>query len=349
MSQVVTAEFLQMDDPRWAKALEGVAHDYFHLPGYLEASALHEGGHPMAFLLDAGDHGMLVPLIKRPLSAFGERYAEYFDMTSPYGYPAPLYWGHDWVERLPEMHARFEACLREAQVVSLFLRLNPFTGAPHEQLAPLGTVKKHGPTVFIDLRDEAKSWTGINSSNRCFITRMLNRGFEVRIDQWETLDTVIESYYETMRRLDAIPYYFFPRAFFQILMDHTAPHLHLATSYTPTGQISGGVLFTETKGLIQYYLTGIFEDYMDVSPGKLLINALRLWGLEKGHHTLNLGGGLGAHRDGLFLFKARLSKSTATFATFRKVILPEIYDELTRALGLSESKDDYFPIYRKPV
>ncbi len=344
-----SAKFVSSFDPEWGEALAKVRHDYFHLPGYLQASASHEGGESVAFLLEAQDYGMLVPLLKRPLACFGEAYAGFYDVTSPYGYPAPLYWGENWQACLSEMHEAFTAFLREQKVVSLFLRLNPFLGATAEQLASLGTLRLHGPTVYIDLRDAAGSWNGINSANRRSIAQMLNRGFEVQIDQWNTLDTVIEAYYETMRRLGASPFYFFPKEYFYNLVKDTVPHLHLATSHTPTGEISGGVLFTESHGLMHYYLTGVFEDYMDVSPGKLMINALRLWGIEQGHHTLHLGGGLGACKDGLFQFKARLSKSFATFSTIRKVLLPEIYQALAAERSSDGSEDPFFPIYRRPT
>jgi len=339
--------FLEPTDARWPSALQKVPHDFFHLPGYVRASGDHEGGEALLFLLDAGTHGMLVPLIKRSLASFGQGFEDHCDATSPYGYPCPLYWGDHWEDRLAEMHAAFEAFLKEQRVVSLFLRLNPFLGAPEDRLAALGEIKTHGPTVYIDLRDEEKSWAGINSANRTFITRMLKRGYQVKMDQWETLDPVIEAYYETMRRLNASPYYFFPKEFFSRLVADTPPHLHLGTCYTPDGDIMGGVFFTEVNGLVQYYLTGTFEAYMENSPSKLMINALRLWGLERGHHTLHLGGGLGARRDGLFEFKVRLSKTVANFSTFRKVVLPDAYRTLSEGRG--ELDGEFFPAYRKPA
>jgi len=341
--------FVPLTDPGWDVALRRVPFDFFHLPGYLHASSTHEGGEPLLFLLNLGNHGMLVPLIKRPLAEFGAAYSDCFDATSPYGYPGPLYWGEDWQARMPEMHAHFDAFLRSEKIVSLFLRLNPFSNVPDELLAPLGVVKPHGPTVFLDLRDEALSWKGINSRNRGFITRMLHRGFEVHIDQWDTLDTVIDAYSETMRRLNASPSYYFPRNYFQRLKGNTAPHFHLGTGYSPDGEITGGVFFTEVNGLIHYFLTGTFEKFMDVSPSKLLINALRLWGLERGHHTLHLGGGVGANRDGLFDFKVRFSKHLATFSTFRKILLPDIYYALTQGHGEENPDEEFFPIYRKPT
>ena len=344
-SSAVLVEFLGPSDPRWTEALQKTPHDFFHLPGYLSACGVHEGGEPLLLMLDAGSYGMLIPVIKRSLSQFGEVFSGYFDASSPYGYPGPVCWGDNWEDLVPVMDDILEIFLREQKMVSLFLRLNPFLGISAEHPTLRGELKMHGPTVFLDLRDADESWKAINSRLRSFITQMLREGCEVRIDQWETLEQVIEAYHETMGRLNASPFYFFPKAFFQSLKDDTAPHFHLGTSYAPSGEVTGGVFFSEVNGLIQYFLTGTFMAYSDLSPSKLIINALRLWGLEKGHHTLHLGGGLGAQTENLFQFKSRFSKSLATFSTFRKIILPEEYQALSISRG---DNDDFFPIYRKP-
>jgi len=291
---------------------------------------------------------MVVPLVRRSLDEFGPAYAGYTDLASPYGYPSPLFWGEDWPSKLADMYGRFEAFLREQKVVSLFLRLNPFTGAPDALLEPLGGLITHGPMVYIDLRDELQSWNGITQTNRRFITRALEAGQEVRIDQWDTMDEVITSYYETMQRLNAAQTYFFPREYFQKLRENTAGSLHLATAFSADGQIMAGSFFTEVGGLIQYYLMGTFEPFMAASPSKLIINALRTWGLQHGHHTVNLGGGVGARRDGLFNFKVQLSKSLVEFSTFRKVILPDTFKSLAEGQGWTNLEDDFFPVYRKP-
>ncbi len=340
--------FLEPSDARWSGALSNVRHDFFHLPGYLHASAGHEGGSAVLLLVDEGDHGMLVPFIKRPLSKYGEPFGDYFDVTSPYGYPGPLYWGQDWEARLPGLHARMDTFLREERVVSLFLRLNPFVGAPDDLLVPLGERVAHGPTVYMDLRDPEQTWMGINEQNRKFISRQLARGFRVVIDAWDTMDTVIEAYYETMTRLNARAFYFFPKDYFLALKEGTAPHFHLATAYGPAGDILGGAFFSEVEGLIHYFLMGTFEQYMDASPSKLLVNALRLWGIEHGHQTLHLGGGSGARMDSLFDFKRRLSKLTVTYSTFRKVLLPDAYRDLVDVACGGDFENDFFPIYRHP-
>lgn len=336
--------FVPPSSPRWNEALGKAPHDLFHLPGYLAACADQEGGEPLAFLLDTGTHGMLVPLIRRSLEGFGPEFTRHSDVTSPYGYPSPLYWGPSWEDRLPELHAHFEAHLAEQGVVSAFLRLHPFLGATPDLLGDFGEVVTHGPTVFLDLRNGEESWRGINAQNRRFISRQREAGCQCRIDAWETLDAVIDAYYETMQRLQASDYYFFPRSYFHALRAQAAPHFHLATTYSPTGEITGGLFFSEVGGLLQYFLTGAFSAFTELSPNKLMIDTLRLWGVERGHHTLHLGGGLGGRKDNLFEFKVRFSKHLASFSTLRKVILPEPFQALV-ALAPGAAPG-HFPPYR---
>jgi hypothetical protein len=341
------AGFLTTEDPRWGEVLAKAPHDFFHLPAYLKASSLVEEGEPLLFLLDTGDHGMAVPLLKRSLARFGDGFKQAYDATSPYGYGGPIYWGADLQDVLPELHARFERFLREQNIVSIFLRLNPFLGASSGLLAELGDLQIHGPSVYIDLRDSVGSWRGIHPHYRAFIKRMLRSGCDVRIDQWDTLEQVIQAYYETMERREASPFYFFPAAFFHTLKDDAAGRFHLATAFDPGGNVTGGLFFSEVGGIVHDFLAGTFTRFLPLSPNKVLINAVRGWGIRNGHHTLNLGGGLGARMDNIYHFKRLLSKSEVPFATFRKILLPDRY----RALGQGPmgTEIDYFPAYRKPA
>jgi hypothetical protein len=340
---------LSADDPRWNEVLEKARHDIFHLPGYLKACTVTKLGEPLAFLIDTGSCGMLVPLIRRELDSFGAAYRGFSDVSSPYGYPGPITWGEPGPESLRGMFNFLEAGLRQTGVVSMFLRLHPFLGASGEMLTTLdamGDLRPQGPVVYIDLLDPAGGWDGINPGNRRAINSILKKGCSFSFDRWETLDLVLEAYEETMQRHGADDQYHFPREFFLLLRQGTSPHLHLATSYDCRGSVTGGVFFSEVDGLIQYFLSGAFDAFASLSPSKLLINAIRLWGLERGCHTLNLGGGLGARQDSLFTFKIRLSKCTTTSHTFRKVLLPGLYRELTAGM---EDDGDYFPSYRRPL
>ncbi len=340
-------EWLKPDDPRWTEVLASVPHDFFHLPGYVDAYAAMLDGEPLLLLLDAGRSGLAVPLVKRSLAPFGPAFADYHDVVSPYGYPGPLVWGADRPEQIATLHQELAVQLKRANVVSMFLRLHPFLGPPEATLAALageGGVRWHGPVVYLDLRDPEASWHGINPANRRVIRRLIESGHQVVFDRWETLDQVLAAYAETMERHSAPGSYRFPRAFFTRLRHATGQALHLATSSTPGGEVTGGVFFTEVGGLIHYFLTGTFFAHRALSPNKLLIDALRRWGLRRDCHTLNLGGGLGAREDSLHTFKTRFSRTTVPFYTLRRILLPEVYRSLCRD---GEGDDGFFPGYRQ--
>jgi hypothetical protein len=339
--------FLDPGDPRWVEALGRVRHDFFHTPAYVGACAAHEAGEPMLFLLDDGPDGMLVPLVRHSLRPFGEVYRDFSDVRSPYGYASPLYWGCRDGDRLAELQGTFEARLRDLGVVTLFLRLHPYLEAHGPGLSALGGVRTHGPVVYLDLRDPEGSWNGINPQNRRFIKGMLAAGCTVRFDDWDTFGPVVEAYYGTMARLEAASFYFFRREFFLRLREADPARFHLATAFSPDGAVAGGMFFTATDGLVHTFLSGVVEGFGRLSPAKLLNNAVRLWGLDHGCHTLNLGGGLGSRADSLFQFKVRFSKRTRDYATFRRILLPEV----CRALAGEPrpGREEYFPPYRRPV
>jgi hypothetical protein len=337
--------FLSPGDPRWEEALDRAPYDYFHTPAYVAACAAHEDGQALLFLADAGDHGMLAPLVRHPLGPFGESFQAFSDARSPYAYPGPVYWGCTVPGRLEALHRAFEQALRDLGVVSVLLRLNPYLEIPEPGLAAVGDVQAHGPLVYLDLRDPEGSWGGINSANRRFIRGQLADGCEVRIDDWSTLDPVVAAYHAAMERLGASSFYYFRREFFLRLREADPAHFHLATAFSAQGEVTGGLFFTEMGGLVHAFLSGVLDRFAHLSPAKLLNNAVRLWGVQQGCHTFNLGGGLGTAQDKLFQFKVRFSNLTRGFATFRKIIIPEVY--LALAGTLEPDPSGYFPRYRK--
>lgn len=339
--------FLQAGDPRWEAALARVAHDFFHDPAYVGACAGHEGGEPLLFLADAGDRGLAVPLVRHSLREFGPAFAALSDVRSPYGYPGPLEWGRPEPGAMARLYRAFVDHLHSLDVVSVFLRMHPFLPCSAEDLAALGDLRRHGPVVYLDLRDPEASWRGITPQNRRYIRAAVAAGWTVRHDDWTTLDLVVDAYHQTMRRLGAAPYYFFRREFFLRLRDAGRGQFHLATALDPGGEVAGGLFYTEAGGLVHGFLCGVREAWLHHSPTKLLNDAVRLRGIQRGCHTFNLGGGLGARADGVLQFKLRFSKLTHPFMTFRAILRPDAYQALVQ--GLEATGSGFFPAYRDPL
>jgi Acetyltransferase (GNAT) domain len=352
-------ELLTPDNPRWPEILRSVPHDVYHLPGYVSASARHEGGEPYAFVAEEGGCRLLLPLVVRSIDPHiaGQR-ALLYDATSPYGYPGPLLACEAPSERCGFLDRAVDALrgdLQRRRIITCFVRLHPLFNVPLEPLLRIGPVVPHGHTVSIDLTlsDEA-IWVQTRKSHRQELKRAAQAGHVARMDErWELFDTFIDLYYESMRRLGAVDYYYFSRDYFCQLKDNLGPHLHLCVVEIGA-HIAAAGLFTEIGGIMQFHLAGIGKEFIKYSPVKTMLHFVRYWAKERGNRIFHLGGGLGAERDSLFQFKAGFSRRRHPFFTWRVVSDESAY--VAVLAGWREchkvevdGPDGFFPGYRKPI
>lgn len=164
------SRLLGIDSPDWVSLLERVDHDVYHLPGYVGASAVHEGGTPHALYVEDGPRAMLLPIVVRPLTG------NLSDATSPYGYPGPLVVGTNNPAFMRTALSEGRRFLASRGIVSLFVRLHPILN-----LHPpdgVGRVVQHGDTVSIDLSSTHDTiWSQMRSNHRRNIRRAKRRGW----------------------------------------------------------------------------------------------------------------------------------------------------------------------------
>lgn len=353
------AGFINPESPKWAEVLSLVEHDFYHLPGYVDLSARYEGGVPRAFLAEESGNYLLIPLIIRPveISGRGENLGV-FDAISPYGYSCPLVYNEhslDNMDFLENVVQAFKEEMERKNVVCGFVRFHPLITLPEERFADTGCLVQHGETVSIDLGlPEKEVWRKMRKGHRYDIKKFRKMGFEVQMDsEWEKFDDFIEIYGQTMHRLEASDYYFFPCDYFIQLREVLGNHLHLCT-VTLDDKVAGVGLFTEICGIVQYHLAGVHDDFLDNQPSKLMLNFVRCWAKQRGNRVLHLGGGVGGGEDSLFRFKAGFSKLRHPFYTWRVIAIPEIYGELVRewekATGVdADGMEGFFTAYRKTL
>ncbi|HEU4423560.1 MAG TPA: GNAT family N-acetyltransferase [Pilimelia sp.] len=342
---------------RWMAALDRVAHDAYHHPAYVEFDANYCAGRPVGFLYEESGHVFLLPLVLRMIPG-----TDRCDAVSPYGYPSPISDTQD--QRLWD--AAVDALVRKLGAegsVSCFVRMHPLLGAQHASLARVGTLAYHGDTVSIDLRrSEEEMWQQVRGNHRRHIHRARRLGRMTAIDDWGFLDDFIDIYHETMRRVGAADYYFFPHSYFAALRDALGECLHLAVVLADGTAIGGG-LFFEEDGIVQYHLGGSRAAYLPEQPSKLLIDDVRRWASARGNTALHLGSGVGGRNNPLFHFKAGFSDARHEFHTWRIVLDPDEYGRLTvtrnpQAASVSANGNanangngngnGYFPAYRTP-
>ncbi len=351
------AEFAAPESRLWGTWLTEIDHDFYHLPGYAWLSVLQEQGDPGAFLATEGRRRLFVPLIIRPIRPpAGVEGGPFFDASSPYGYAGPLLSPGPPGEEggfLGRAVDAFLAEMRRRRIVSVFLRLHPLFNLPEGPLRDSGILVQHGETVSVDLTSSLEEmWRQTRANHRRNIKRAAREGQVARMDEkWSHFDDFIELYHETMTRLEADTFYFFPREYFVRLREVLGDRLHLCVVEIG-GHVVSSALLVETCGIVQYHLGGTRDAYLSRHPLKTILHFARGWAKGRGNRLLHLGGGLGGRKDSLFEFKAGFSHARHPFFTWRLVVDDSAYRRLVRGwTALSgEAPDEvsgFFPAYRK--
>jgi hypothetical protein len=350
----MTGEFITTQDPRWKALLAEVAHDFYHIPEYIQLEADHTGGEATAFYAERGNARFLIPLVQCPMPSILNALSGDCDVTSPYGYSSPLLHCGGGEDQLRLFMEAFCEAGAQRGIVTAFLRLHPLLPLPIKVLSECGEVIHHGQTVYFDLDDsEDDAAAALCKNHRRDLKTLKAAGFQVQLDNWSHYPRFIEIYRATMERLEASEMYFFRGDYFWRLREALGDSLHLSTVLSPDGEVAAAGLFVHSCGIVQYHLAGTAEEYCRQSPVKLMVDWMRHWARACGAKSLHLGGGLGGHEDSLFRFKSGFTSHRAEFFTCRITLDEAKYRQLVgqwhRAGGLEEIDNHFFPAHRRPL
>jgi GNAT acetyltransferase-like protein len=351
--EAIAAELVAPDSPRWANALAGMRHDFYHLPGYARfAAQWQEPGEPVAFVAERDGQRFLLPLIVRsiPVDRSGEG-AGWFDATCPRGYPGPLVGADGQAVAdsfVDQSIVALRQLLRDRRVVSAFIRMHPILTPTMAPWARAGAIVDRGTSTAIDLtlpREEL--WRQTNHGHRLGISKALRSGYVARIDEaWDRFDGFVSIYQASMARLQAAPFWRFSKDYFQDLRDTLGDRLHLCVVEID-GELAAAGLLTEIDGIVEFHLSGTADAHLRASPSKLLIDYARWWAKDRGNDWFHLTGSV-RPGDALSEFKAGFSPLSLSVLSWHLIADPDAYETLVaRSLGArGPAPDDWFPAYR---
>ena len=338
------SQIIGVDAQQWSVLRAATTHDVYDAPGYASLSAWQEGGEAAAVYVDGGRDGrLLIPIVIREIDTTLR------DAMSPYGYPGILTDRRTDEAFIREAMGAAMMTLRDAGIVSLFIRLHPLI--PVAGLDGVG-VTVHHRTVAVDLSLPAEQiWAETRTNHRRDIQRALRRGHKFSFDESPQAHAAFRRLYETtMTRLGAADYYFFSQEYFERLMEVAGVDVHLAVVRVGE-EIAAAGLFIECCGIVHLHLSASDERFSVERPTKLLYHEVCTWAKARGDHWLHLGGGRGSAEDSLYHFKARFSTYRAEFDTLRIVSRIHDYRALMAARNPDTDANDltgYFPAYRRP-
>jgi hypothetical protein len=348
----MATKLLAADDSRWRLFLERARHDTYHHPEYARVAGHYEGGEPVAFYADDAESALLMPLLVRELPPELGAPREWRDATSPYGYSGPIATPGADGHTIRCSLASLQDVARERSIVSAFIRMNPFCPVTAQAFEQIGTIVNHGPVVYVDLTKSLDQlWAETRSNHRRNITRLMQLGYSVEMNDWSTYPVFRELYRRTMQRRSASAFYYFSDEYFDELRVMLGDHLHLCTVRGPEGDIAASGLFMLADGIAEYHLGGTADDHFARAPSKLMFDFVRRWAKQIGASVLNLGGGVGGSAGPLHQFKTGFSQAQADFHTVRIVFDHEAYQRLVAASreirSVEDAPDSFFPAYRR--
>jgi hypothetical protein len=339
-------EALGADDARWDELVDSSPFpDVYFRPGYCRAYEAAGHGRLVGVATDAA----LFPLLLRELP-FGEGGV---DAATPYGYggllPLPLSQtvGSDPVSDLRRLR---DWCVTSG-VVSVLLRLHPLVGGLGElsppDLARDVEVREHGPTTAVDLfRVEDGRLRGMSKGRKADLNVATRARVRIVWDAPDGLERFREVYDDTMRRLGAGEFYFFPPEYYRALTEGLGDRLGVALAVRGA-EVVGGALFLAGDSWAHYHLSGTTDAGREAKAGTLLVHEGALWARGRGCRLLHLGGGTSGE-DSLFAFKRSFGGETYTYRFATLIADRQRYDELVarRAEEPDPPRAGFFPAYR---
>ena len=326
----------------WEDALsEFESYDFYHSFDYHQISKTIEE-EPVLLSYKDQNGAILLPLLLRKIFD-----SDYYDATSVYGYAGPLGLNIDDDFEMGKFHDALNMYFSDNKIIAVFSRLNPYVANQENILHGTGEVRAIGNVVNIDLTktlEEQRSAyrrdtrSRVNKARRlCSVRQAISP---------EDIESFIEIYTETMKKLEADESYFFDKDYFFKFLecDGFKTDILLAV-HNETGDVTAGSMFIKTNNIVQYHLSGTHPDYMKIAPSRLLLDEMRIRATADGYRYFNLGGGYKSQEDALFNFKSSFSDDIRPFKVWTYIANPEKYKEFTIQSGVDE-KTDFFPAFR---
>ena len=345
----------------WQNVLDRCGnHDVYHLPEFHEVFRS-TNVKPFLYVWHEGASIAALPMLVQSvadvpgLAAFEEN-----DAASVYGYAGPVtnlsITDPQAVGFRQRFQAGLRAALRDLNVVSLFVRSNPFIPAMWLMRGDADLVTP-GQVVAMDLTLDQDALVKQFSKR---VQRDLNKARSSNVCVREIpfgsgIDDFMSVYNATMRRKSARQCYFFSKDYYSklsTLMDDRVK-LFVATRHQ---QIDAAAIFLMHENNMHYHLGGTRRDALPFCGIKLILTQAGRWGRENGYRWLNLGGGVNSTNDSLMEFKLGFSKITFDYQLASLVVDHDRYADLCRARTEFETSerlqptcDQFFPLYRRPA
>jgi serine/alanine adding enzyme len=314
--------------------------DVYFRASYLQSASLLGQGRPVLLHLAGTGGDVVFPCLVR--DAPGGK----ADVGTPMGYGGPLAAGD--APPVADFLSGYERWCEASGVVATFARFHPplanqrlVEGRWH--LEHIG----HSIGWQIGGRSADELLAAMEAHHRRVIRKARKAAIEVTVEERPAdLDEFVALYEETMRRRNAAPFYFFPEAYWAMLVGGLATELVRADARMDD-EVVGSLLCLSSPPLLHYHLGASSTRGQALGANHVLFLETASWAAARGFERFHLGGGVGGVEDSLYEFKRRFDPVGLLPAYLGKAVHDEsAYRELSGGGEIDFA--GYFPAYRRP-
>ena len=318
---------------RWHEHLQRLPqnlNDVYFFPEYCRAFQQEGYGAVQCFIYREGDDLFVHVFLKRHIEQVaGKTITPHcYDMETPYGYGGPVATSMD-LGFLTRAHQALSEFCRAENIVCEFVRFHPLTECLRYSAGML-PLSFNRLTVQVDVtRDKDAIWKSYTGTGRNMIRKAVKTG--VTIERAESEDDIREFaglYRNTMERVKADSFYFFPDSFFTTMHTLLRENFLLLVARLD-GVMAAGAIFLKSPLYFHYHLAGSRNDCRKAAPNNLLLHEAILEAVRGKQVKMHLGGGsTTVTRDTLFKFKTNFSPLRARFFIGTRIHQPDVYEHL---------------------
>ncbi len=310
----------------------------------------------MAAILNGVEYCVLFPFLLRDLSNeefWGQNQPKAKDIISPYGYSGAFVWGKCDRYKVSEIFWKhWNEWAVDNNVVCEFLRLSlfqdmllPYPGELEEKLINVVRTLNHSHDTL---------WMSFKNKVRKNVNRAKREGIKIEIDfTGKNLDEFLNIYKQTMDRRNARKMYYFPREYFESIINKLPGQFAFFYALWGKRIVSTELVLTSAT-TIYSFLGGTLSDAFHVRPNDLLKYHIMLWGKENGKSRYVLGCGYQPD-DSIFRYKLSFAPNGVyPFFVVYRILIPQIYNDLIeerkrygKIKGIAwKPQEGFFPAYR---
>ena len=321
--------------------------EIFYTFEYCKAAEKIEKGEAKLAIFENKSGEIVYPFILRRINSH-DMNSNIFDIVTPYGYGGPYIKG-EVANNIRIFRKFFEIYCQEQNIVTEVIRFHPLLNnhIPMQHCMDLAYIRK---TTAVNLENDIDFIrTKYSTMNKRNIKKARKNGvFCVAVEKNEVnINIFIELYSETMKRNNALEFYYFNNEIIaDMLKDTNNSSSHLLFAFYE-GRVVSAVILYHCGEISHYHLGASKTQYLHLKSNNILFDFMICYSKQKNAKIIHLGGGY-SENDGLFSFKSSFSNNNH-FEYFlgKKILNDEIYEKLNENLSENNNLNGaYFPRYR---